>query len=188
MRVLGAALLSAVLVVLWGSVSWLVLNWRTDELQAFRSESEVGRVLATNAPTPGLYLLPNSPGNGTDWKAAGERMRAGPFVVAMVRPGRLENWSFARLLGATLLNQWAAALLMILLLRSVAVESYARRVFFCMGLGLLSGLLGAVPNAIWWEYPWSYTLAAVADLMIAWFLAGIVIARVTRPVGWTDMD
>lgn len=185
MKVLGAALLSAVVVMVWGGVSWLVLHWRTDELQAFRSEAEVGRVLASNAPSPGLYLLPNSPGGGSDWKAAGERMRAGPVVVAMVRPGRLESWSFARLLGATLLNQWAAALLMILLLRSAAVESYPGRVFFCTGLGLLSGLLGAVPDAIWWEHPWIGALAAVADLMISWFLAGLVIARVTAPARWT---
>jgi hypothetical protein len=35
-----------------------------------------------------------------------------------------------------------------------------------------------VPYWNWWSFPEEYTLVAMADLAVGWFLAGLVIARV----------
>jgi hypothetical protein len=43
--------------------------------------------------------------------------------------------------------------------------------------GICVGVLGALPNWVWWKFPLGFSLMYVADAVIAWTAASVVIAR-----------
>lgn len=43
--------------------------------------------------------------------------------------------------------------------------------------GLCVGVLGALPNSVWWKFPWGFSLLYVLDAVVAWTIASPVIAR-----------
>ena len=66
------------------------------------------------------------------------------------------------------------------LLLVAGVKGFVKKVFFLESLGIFAGLVVVVPNAIWWGYSDVFTFTALADLVIGWCLAGIVIAKFTK--------
>lgn len=43
--------------------------------------------------------------------------------------------------------------------------------------GLCVGVLGALPDSVWWGFPWAFSLLGVLDAVVAWTIASPVIAR-----------
>jgi len=191
-RLVLSSLLAALLVFGGSSVSWMMIGWHEAGMRAFSDEAAVGAVLTANAPQPGLYLLPNAnalsnevqPG-GAAQSAAGidhaEKMRAGPFFYGAVRVGS-RDWSLPVLMAKSFATQLVGAFLLTMMLGAVRFESYGGRVAACTIAGLFAGIVGHVPQATLWEFPWSATLVNIADLAISWLLGGLVIARFTSPI------
>lgn len=42
-------------------------------------------------------------------------------------------------------------------------------------------MIDDLPNWNWFAYPADFTIAAVADKVIAWLLAGVALAAIVRP-------
>jgi hypothetical protein len=180
---LGAAL-AAILSFGWGMLSWQVLDWRQSGMHGFAQESELAEVIKKSATDgAGLYVLPhlNAP---TDMalpdevaasKAAYEKaLSDGPYVHAIVRPGRAQGdrttqliYSFVRsLLGCLILG---------MLLNATTIP-YAARIAFVAALGLFAGLAVDAPMFIWFEMTARDFGVAMADHIIEWALAGTVLA------------
>jgi hypothetical protein len=77
-----------------------------------------------------------------------------------------------------LLTQVAAALLVSWMVMKAGDLGYLRRVVFITIFAVAAGIVTHVPYWNWWSFPKEYTLVAMADLAVGWFLAGLVIARV----------
>jgi hypothetical protein len=43
--------------------------------------------------------------------------------------------------------------------------------------GLCVGVLGALPNSVWWKFPWPFTAMYLVDAAIAWTLASMALSR-----------
>ena len=82
----------------------------------------------------------------------------------------------AVVLGLSL--QILGAFLLSWLLSKTSGLPYRRKVLFAAVFGLAVGLLGAGPNWIWWRFAAGYTLVSIADGIIGWTLAGLVIGKV----------
>jgi hypothetical protein len=170
----------------WGFVSWVVLPWHNATLNAFTDENAMVAAIAANAPTRGMYMIPGghaAPGLTEEEKRAVEganmkRMEEGPFVFAAVSPHGTAGMGPA-MIGSFIIQFLAAALATFLLMRATAMP-YLAKVAFVMLLGLFGGIITHVPYWNWWGFPADYTLVMIADLVIGWFLAGLVIARVAR--------
>lgn len=183
-RLLLSSFFGGLVVFLWSNVSWLLLGWHAAGMRTFTNERAVAEMLAANAPQPGLYLLPSSQrdaGGETTLEQEIERKRVGPFFYGSVRAGR-HDWTLPGLMAKSFATQLAAALLLTIAIGSARFESYGGRATACTVMGLFAGLVGHVPNSIWWEFPMSSTFVQIADLTISWLLAGLVIARFTSPV------
>lgn len=178
-KLLPAALLGGLIAFVWLSISWMALPWH--RAARFTDDTEVAAVLQRNAPSHGVYLVPNKP-EPSPWAMAAfqRRAAAGPFAFAIVRPGAGEI-SMPRNMALGFLNQCAAAFLIASLLLCTRPLAYGARVFFVVQIAVAGGLLCHVPSAIWWEMPFPWLLAEMADLAIAWTLAGLVIARFANP-------
>ena len=154
---------------------------------SFQNEDEVSAVIASHASKDGTYILPGGPsteGMTSEQKkkaeaAVIEKMQKGPIMVAAVRRGGFG--SFSRGLIVQLLSLMAAAFLLTWLLLQTNGLSYGRRVLFLAVAGLAASVIVDLPNWNWWGFSGAYTAVNLADSMLTWLVAGLVIAKVAKP-------
>jgi len=181
--VLGT-ILGGVAAFLWSNVSWEILGWHEKTMLGFQNEEVVAGAIAENALKDGTYLLPGSQlaeGLTADQKKAAQaamttRMQHGPIAIAAVRRGGFG--SFGRAIVLQLLILMAASFLLSWLLLQTSGLSYPRRVAFVAIAGLAASVIVDLPDWNWWGFSASYTLVNLADSVITWALAGLVIAAV----------
>jgi hypothetical protein len=178
--------LGGLVVFIWGAISWMVLPWHLATLYKFKDEQAVTEILTANAPASGVFVLPNAhrhePGMSEEEMAAAEeagleRMMKGPFVFASVRLG--SGQSMGTLMLNSLLIQILGALLVTWLVMKTGSLGYVSRVIFVTVFAVAAGVITHLPYWNWWDFSTGFTVVALADLVIGWFLAGLVIAKVT---------
>lgn len=183
MKFVLGCILAAVVCFAWGFMSWGVLGWHMNGIHSFRDEADVAKVIKANVTHGhGYYVLPNmdqpsSVATPAEKKAyledQAESRNAGPFVYAIVRPGKRE-WNMSTAMIRSGVRALMAAILMALLLRQTTVP-YAGRVTFAALVGLFSGVVCDMPQWIWFEEPTRDFVVNLADHLIEWTLAGAVL-------------
>jgi hypothetical protein len=182
--ILGTVLGGIVLFV-WGAIAWMFIPWPGQPLRAFKNEDAVTQAIVANAPKSGNYLLPNGEAKGLtaeQQQQAMEKMAKGPIVFAAVR---LEPFnSMAKPLVIQFLTQLLVALLGTLLLLQTSGLSYKSRVIFLTVIGLIIFVGGHMDESTWWSFSNAYMLMQFGVLVIGWFLASLVMAKVVigKPV------
>jgi hypothetical protein len=63
------------------------------------------------------------------------------------------------------------------LLVQAKLPAYGAKVLFVAAVGLVIGIAGHLPEWNWWHFSGSYTLLEMADLVISWTLAGLVLGK-----------
>lgn len=184
MRLLIAALLAAVIVTLWGAVSWTVLPWHSMVVEGIPDGEPVADALAERLPDSGLYYHPGT-GEGEDPDTWAERYRRGPNINFLVWSETGSDPFSPWLLGRGFLLNLVAAFLAAALLAAAApaLPGFGSRVLF---IGLLAGFAALQSRLVdwsWWHFPLDYSLVAALDLVVAWTLAGLVLAWRIRPAG-----
>jgi hypothetical protein len=172
----------------WSSVSWELIGWHEKTMVGFQNEDEVSAVIASHATQDGTYILPSMPptaGMTSEQKksalaAVMQKMQTGPIMVAAVRRGGFGSYS--RGLIVQLLSLMAAAFLLTWLLLQTSGLSYARRVGFLAIVGLAASVIVDLPNWNWWGFSGTYTAVNLADSTLTWLFAGLVIAKVAKPL------
>ena len=182
-------ILAAVAVFAWEALSWTALGWHESAWRQFRDESAMAEILApslTNSNTQassgaGIYVMPLEPRHSkhatkeeirkaeADYEKAREK---GPYVYAIVRPGKREISMSANLVASFFRTLVCATLIAGML--SQAMLSYPGRICFTAAAGLFAGLVCEVPMWVWFEHPGRDTLVCVADHFFAWIIAGVV--------------
>ncbi len=167
MKKTAAVIFAAIILLAWGAVSWMVLPWHQMVANQFINESEVAETIAANAPKPGIYYLPFS---HQDHKAG----ETAAFVNALPQ-------GYAPVMTKQLLIQFAgdlvSVLIVIYLLSLTAGLSYWGRVGFVALVGMAIGFISHFPYWNWFGFPTPYVAVIIIDSLIAWFLAGLIIAR-----------
>lgn len=167
MKKTGAVIVSAMILVAWGAVSWMVLPWHQMVANEFINESEVAETIEANAPNPGIYYLPFS---HKDHKAG----ETAAFVNAL--PGATPPAMTSQLL-TQFVGDLVSVLIVIYLLSQTAGLGYWGRVGFVALLGAAIGFISHFPYWNWFGFPTSYVVVILIDSLVAWFLAGLMIAR-----------
>ena len=162
-----AVVLSAVVLFVWGYVSWTILPWHNAVANKFADESAVASVLKEHAPSAGIYYLP----------FAQEDLEPGAvFAMASVLPDGVES-GMGGMMVLALLGQAVSALIVLLLLCKTSNLDYWGRVRFVALAGVAIGFVSHFPYWNWFGFSTSYTLVIILDTLIAWTLAGLVLAR-----------
>ena len=185
--VLGSVL-GGVIVFAWTAVSWMLLPWHNNAMKSFADEAAVAQVILDNAPSGGMFAIPGWPA-GFDamtqaqkdscQAAMTKKMADGPYFYGVVWRGVKED--MGRSMGVSLLFDVLAALLVTMLVMKTGGMSWAGRVMFIVTVALAVCLIAIAPNWIWWHHPSGYVIVGMADVVIAWALAGMVIAKVAAP-------
>lgn len=177
-------LLGGLVLFVWNSISWNVLPWHMMTFEKFKDEATIAQALTVNALRPGVYLLPNAhkhdPGVTEEQKKAEEvegmkRMIQGPLMFASVSLQGFEGIGPALLIQ--LVTGIVGTLLATWLLLQTRPMGYWDRVGFLVVISLVVAVIAQLPYWNWWNFSTSYTAVTIADLLIGWFLASLVIAK-----------
>jgi hypothetical protein len=162
----------------WSSIWWAMSGIPVAAIRTFKDEAAVERVLRENAPEPGYYVLPtpNVPGDHAEKRM--QKVATGMFVAATVNANGLGP--IGPQLGTSFLGNVICAAIATWMLLMASGHSYGQRVLFCTLAGLFAGMCCLYPQIVWWGYPARYIALAILDQIIAWTLAGLLLARITR--------
>ncbi len=184
-KLLLAAILGGLVTYIWYAVSWMALPLHKSTLRTLPNGDAVLTALATAPPETGVYSFPMPDHDASEaaQKAVAERWKQGgivPFIVFQ-KEGRtfMDPRVFIRGLLLEILN----ALLVALLLSQAlpALSSYGQRVCFVVLCGIFAGVVAHLSYWNWMAFPLCYSLVMVLDVIVAWLLGGLVIAKIIKP-------
>lgn len=166
-----AGVLGGLILFFWGSFSWMVLPWHKATLHQFVDPIAVSQAVHSNSLGSGMYILPAKMDQAP---VVSEKPQ--PMVFAAVHlEGMPASIGMAVLIS--LITQIVAALLIVWLLLQTKNLSYWQRLTFVTLFGLTAGIVTDVPYWNWLHFDLHFTLVQMADLVIGWFLAGLVLAK-----------
>lgn len=189
-RIIIGGLIGAVVAFAWSFVSWMVLPWHDVAMNKFTNQEFVSWVIKENAPCDGVYVSPYCDTKGVELSPEEikqnmdqqmDAMKKGPFIYTQVKLKGVDPTSPHIYIYSFLTQFIGAALISWLLLQTSS--GYGKRLLFVTVIGLIVGVLGFVPDWNWWGAGYKFTLVMVADLVVTWFLAGLVLAAYVKPRG-----
>ena len=182
-KIIIPSLLAAVVIFVWSSISWMVIGWHMIDIFNLPDESVVQQMDAT-ITEPGIYIYPGYP---TDESEAGmeawtNKHLAGPLMFMVYEPNGSDPMPAGMFIKGFLLNFITAFFASVLLFMTLAQNpSFWRRVTFVVMLAVFAGFMFPFSEWNWWSYPLGYTLVNVADGILTWFFAGMVLAWKIKP-------
>ncbi len=180
---LQASLIAGLVVFIWGIFSWMVLPFHKCCMHKFKDECKVASVIRENAPVGGMYVLPNTMGynenaSPAEMRKSMEMMDTGPFMFAAVAP-RMER-SMGVAFAISYVTQVLGALIVTFLLSRTRGLKFWDKVKFVMLFGLGAGILGLLPAWNWVAFSAGYVGLGILELVISWFFAGLVLAKMVK--------
>ena len=188
-KVILGGLIGAVIAFVWSFVSWTVLPWHDWAMNKFTNQEFVSWVIKENAPKDGVYVSPHMGSDEINLTPEEikqnidqqkEAMAKGPFIYTQVKTKGM-NPASPHLYIFSFLTQFVGAALISWLLLQVRELGYVGRLLFVVGIGLVVGILGFVPDWNWFGAGYKFTLVMIADLLATWFLAGLFLAAFIKP-------
>ncbi len=180
-QLFAGSLLAAVAIFIFGAVYWSspVINAGARDIA---DDEAVQRVLKETFPETGIYWVPGMDLYAQDADRYIALHQAGPVAMINIihNPGApMAPGTFI----AGFLHEWVVCFLIGLLLARVspALPSYGSRVGFVTLAGFVMALFVDIGAVIWWQMPLALQLADGLYNVVAWLLAGLVLARFVPP-------
>jgi len=175
-RLVIATIAGALTAFTWGFVSWMLIGWHT--FNSFTDTSAVEQIILENAPSHGIYMLPLHE-NKEDQAAATTK---GPFIYAPIRPNKLdEPWTMTKPMLISFTISLLCSLIITICVLRIRATRFISRASIGVTLGVFSAISMALPQWNWFETPSSHLAASILDPIIAYTLAGLVIACIIKP-------
>jgi hypothetical protein len=154
-----AAVIGGIVSFGWGAVSHLAGVFPGTEPKAFADSNAVVQAVKANAPENGIYFE----GRGL-------------FAVVAFRPDMGPKFaSMVPSMAIQLLIEIAVALVLAwVLLRLPPMTAFQTGILLAI-IGLAAGIEELLPQWNWYGFPSSSTAAEALDLVIGWFLLGLVL-------------
>ena len=179
-------LLGGIVLFVWGAVSHMALPIGEAGVRSMppAQEPAVLGEFRGALKERALYVFPGMARDhqptDEEQRAWAEKYKSGYGIVTYdPAPG---EFSFPAHLITEFASNTAAAILAAVVLGWLAASAgYGQRVLAATLIGLIMGLDVDVSQWNWYAFPTPYVLAQLADHAIGWTLAGLVLARFTRP-------
>jgi len=166
-----STVVGGVTVFIWYVISWMFFYFPVVDFKKFENPTEVTSTIFRGAPEDGIYI--QSGGN------APEKGRP-PFILANVaREYPLKNMA-QQIIVAFFTQVFAAFFVSLLLLQTKASYKYWPRVGFVTVAGIFAAILSYMPLFIWMRYPIVWMGTAMINMVIAWFIAGLLMGHLSK--------
>lgn len=156
--------LGGIVIFIWSAISWMFLPWHMTTIHSFTNEDVLAKAIQAAAPQSGIYMMP--------MMTADKQL---PQVFASIRLEGMSSMTSGMVISVII--QMIVAFLVTWLLTKAAQLSYWGRVWFVTIFGVAAAISAYLPYWNWFSFSTGYTLVGMADLVISWFLAGLVIAK-----------
>lgn len=187
-RILLGALLAAVAMIIWGFIYWVALPFGASSISTLPNEDTVRATLSQNLTASGAYVFPGMDPNAADKAAAEKSFReksvAGPVGLLIYKKEGGEPMAPATIVTGFVHEFIAAVLMGILLAMALpALPIYGQRVLFVFVGGVFAAYAIDSGYYNWWSFPIGFTLANGIYTVLAWLIAGLILARVVSEGG-----
>lgn len=183
-KILTAAITAGIAITIWQFAAWMIIPLHKDTIKFTPEEETITAVLENSIQEEGVYGLPNRPPsmeNPVDVNKYQNKFRQGPLVTIFYRPTGSDPLMISMLITGFIINIIASFIAAWLLSRSTAAsQSYIARVCFVGVLGIFASIVSHIAFWNWMFFPLKYTTAMMADMIIAWIVAGMVIAAIIK--------
>ncbi len=185
-RIILAGVVGGIAMYAWMSVAHMALPLATAGISQVNNNEAalLAQMHGTLGETSGLYMFPSF---GTpDQKVLSmteyqKRLDANPSGMLIYHPPGRQALNPVQFVTEFLLEVFEA-FLAVLLLAQTRLTSYAARVAFVTGLGVLASLGTNISYWNWYGFPGSYTAAYMVTQIVGFLAAGLVGAALMRPV------
>jgi hypothetical protein len=183
------ALLSAVVLFVWGYVFWFASGIMVQFMHPMPEEDDVVHLFQKNDLESGTYLIPFpdlAALNGTDKERQAVYMARrvkGPLMEIIYRKDGAASPTNPLILARGFCHYFAASLLaaILLIMAQPGLPRYPMRVLFVFLAGVFATVAITFAKPIWFFHPWPAVLYEAGFQAIGWLLAGIVLGLVIRP-------
>lgn len=183
-----AAIVAAAVVFAWGFVAWPTLHLYQFAFPPLKNEAAVTRMLRESTSGNGAYVIPSLPPetpattnqqSEQAWEAFAARHREGPIAVLLYRSRGEEPMHWTVLARGYGIN-FAGALLLGVMMSSMGLRSFSRRLVFGFLVVLCAAVITHASLWNWFAHPDNYAAAVAADTIIGWTLGSIVLAGMVK--------
>ena len=186
-KVIKAGILGGIVLFIWSAISWMILPWHENTLNKFKVEPAIVQAITANITGPGIYFSPQvkeSAGQAKDTVASDTQANtAEPMIFAAVSTIGKTN-AMARAMGISFITQVLSAMFVAWLLLQAKGLSFIGRVGFVIVFALAASLITHIPYWNWFGFDTHYTFVEISDLLVSWFLAGLVLAFICKQKGY----
>jgi hypothetical protein len=179
-NILLGGVLAGVVLFIWGAVAHMLLPLGSMGMQELPHSTSVTYALDLALEESGLYVFPwmdeTKDMSREAWAEWEEDYRDGPVGMILYRPAGGDPMA-THLFITQFLTDLTAGFIAAILLYFTSL-GFVGRLLFVTALGVFSWLTSSVPWWNWYGYPGEMTLAAGIEMIIGWFLAGLVLAAV----------
>lgn len=181
-RILLGGVLGGIILFVWGALSHTTLGLGSVGFQVLPNEGAVLAMMQENIPQSGLYFFPwvdeSNPAATEEWE---KKYQTGPHGLLIYHPPGGQALTPGQLVTELATNIAAALLVACLLALALAgLSTFGLKVLFVALIGLLPGLDVDVSYWNWYGFPGDYTVAVMADHLIGWVLAGLVLGAIVK--------
>lgn len=184
MRTLLAGVLGAIAMFAWSFVAHMVLplgETGIKEIPATNETAVLNSMQTGIGNAPGLYRFPGTGGQrGSEaMKGYQQKLDANPSGLLIYHPAGV-TMKMPVMLGKEFLTELFEALVVAWLLSQTRLTSYIGRVGFVTLAGILAAVTTNVPYWNWYGFPSAYTVAYMTTQIVAFLVAGLVVAAVIK--------
>jgi hypothetical protein len=187
-RVLLAGLLGGIAMFAWTSLAHMVLPLGDAGIKELPNDQGVLSAMhASIGEASGFYFFPSA-GLGPDAtmqqkRAAmdqyGQKLATNPSGILIYHPAGAKPISAGQL-GAEFFTELIEALLVVILLAQTRLTSFASRLGFVIGAGVLATIATNVSYWNWYGFPATYTAAYMTTGIVGFICIGLVAAAVMK--------
>jgi hypothetical protein len=175
-----AGILGGIVLFIWSAISWMVLPWHEQTIHSFKSGQAVVHAIKANVEKSGIYFFPAMHPEAIESNMEITQPATGhePMIFASVHLEGMPSMAMSMVIG--FINAIVAALLVAWLLTKATGLNYIGRVGFVVVFALAAGIITDIPAWNWFRFDMQYTLVMLADMLIGWFFAGLVMAKFSK--------
>lgn len=187
-RLIIASVASAIALFFWGFLYWaqiavMISPWKT--ITTAENGSTPIDSLKKVFPESGVYMYPWVDASDDKRGSAEEFNKQhadGPIVQVFYHADGISPEEMGATMGLGFIHMLASSFLCCFLLKhSNCGTTFLNRVCFVFTLGLFASVWINGADPIWWHYPISHVLFMATYNIIAWLIAGVVIAAIMKP-------
>jgi hypothetical protein len=176
-RILLAGVLGGLALFCWGGLSHMVLGLGSVGIQYLPQPQPVMDTLKASVPQSGFYFFPQMDGAG---KVPPDKA-GGPYGIMIYHSAGAGGSMGGQLANECLLNIVLAIFAAYLLSLAPGLNGYVARVGFVTLLGVVVGSMVNLEYWIWYGFPLSYTVAAIAEVVVGFLIVGLIAAALVKP-------